>query len=338
MRRLVGAAWVAAIAVWTLGASAAGVPVDQASKEQWRAAQKTFLVADDLYDAKRFGEALTAYRASYEIVASPNSRLMIARCLRELGQLEQAYHELLGTIADAEEFAKKDEKYRESGRAAREELEALRKRVALLTLRVSEAPPGTKVAVGTRQLETTALERPIVLEPGTVSVVASAPGRPEVRRELTLEAGSSSTLELELAPGAPDPDPAPIAPPTEPAPIVDASAPSSSSSLRPWAYVAGGVGIAGLATFGIFGALNNSKFGDLESECGGGHCPPERSDDIDTGRRYQLIANIGLVAGVVGLGTGAALFILSSGQEQQARPRTPWVAVGVGNVQVGGRF
>jgi hypothetical protein len=85
---------VATIAGWTLSAGAAGVPVDQASNDQLRAAQKTFRVADDLYDAKRFEEALTADRASYDIVASPNSRLMIARSLRELGRLEQAYHEL----------------------------------------------------------------------------------------------------------------------------------------------------------------------------------------------------------------------------------------------------
>jgi hypothetical protein len=339
MRRLVGATWVAAVAVWALGASAAGVPVDQASKEQWRAAQKTFLVADDLYDAKRFSEALTAYRASYDIVASPNSRLMIARSLRELGQLEPAYYELLGTISDAEAFAKKDEKYRASARAAREDLEALKNRVALLTLRLSDAPPGTKVSVGARQVDPGALGRALVVEPGPVRVIASAPGGPEVRHDLTLEAGSASELELELGAVAIDRPSATPSAPVESSPADDSSRVSSEpSSLLPWAYVAGGVGVAGLAAFGIFGAMTNSKFGALETECADGHCPPDRSDDIDTGRRYQLIANIGLVAGVVGLGTGAALFVLSSGQEKQASSRKPWVAVGPGNVQVGGRF
>lgn len=340
MRRLVEAAWVATIVGWTFVASAAGVPVDQASKEQWQAAQKTFRVADELYDGKRFEEALTAYRASYDIVASPNSRLMIARALRDLGRLEEAYRELEGTLADAEAAAKKDDKYEDTQRAAQAELDALKKRVAVLTLNVTHAPPGTKLTVGGRDVQLEALSKPLIVAPGAVTVVAAPPGAAEVRREVTLEAGSASTLDLDLKPGAPQKPAEPVTPPDEPTQGGEVSADTSRpSSLRPFAYVAGGVGVLGLATFAIFGAMNNSKFSDLDDSCTDGHCPPERSDDIDTGRTYQTIANVGLVVGGVGLAAGVTLFFLSSGSEKErARSRSPWVSVGPGSVRVGGRF
>jgi hypothetical protein len=343
MQRLAATASGATMLCWALTGVAAGVAVDQASKDQLRAAQKTFQVADDLYDAKRFAEALTAYRASYDIVASPNSRLMIARCLRELGRIEEAYRALEGTIADAEKFSAKDEKYAEAGRAAQAELDALKARVALLTLRVENAPPGTTLSVAGRDVKLDALDRPLVLDPGAVVVVAAPPERPEVRRELALEAGKSSTLELDLTPGALEKPPS--VEPTSPEPRPhdgggggSVAVDSSSTPLRTWAYVAGGVGVAGLATFGIFGALNNSKFDELDSECTDGHCPPDRGGDIDTGKSYQTIANVGLAVGIVGLGTGAVLFVLSSGKEKRASAGSTFVSVGPGNLRIGGRF
>lgn len=343
MRRFVQAAGLGAVVVWSTAAGAAGIPADQASKDQWKAAQKTFQVADELYDARRFEEALTAYRASYDIVASPNSRLMVARSLRELGRLEEAYYELEGTVADAESAAEKDEKYAPTARAAREELEALRQRVALIRIELVRPPPGTRLSVGGRRVEPEALKRPLVVAPGPLTIVAEAPGRPKLRRELTLDAGTSSALELDLKPGAPPArvEPAPRREPAEPvrrAPSAHTG--DSGSALRPWAWVAGGVGLVGLASFGVFGALNNSTFGDLESDCPDGHCSPDRGEDIDTGRTYQTLANVGLAVGVIGLGTGAALFFASSDGkgETSGASRRAWVGVGAGSVRVGGRF
>jgi hypothetical protein len=341
MRRLVEAAWVAAIVGWTFAASAAGVSVDQASKEQWQAAQKTFRVADDLYDAKRFEEALTAYRASYDIVASPNSRLMIGRVLRELGRVEEAYRELEGTLADAEAAAKKDDKYEDTQRAAQAELDALKQRVAFLTIQVSNAPAGSKLSVGNREVSLeAAASKPVIVPPGPVRVEVTLPSGSKVLRELTLEAGGAKSLEINVEPGAPEKPPVTEAPPTTDTEPTSVTADTSEpSSLRTWAYVAGGVGVVGLATFAIFGVMNNSKFSDLDESCTDGHCPPERSDDIDSGKTYQTIANIGLVVGGVGLAAGATLFVLSSGKtEKRASSRATWVSVGPGSVHVGGRF
>src|SRR5436190_21382129 len=78
-------------------------------------AQKTFEAGTKLYDAHRYKEALTALRASYQILPSPNSRLMIARCLRELGNNREAYREYEAVAAEARE---KGDKYASAASAA----------------------------------------------------------------------------------------------------------------------------------------------------------------------------------------------------------------------------
>src|SRR4051812_48863807 len=77
-------------------------------KEQKAGAQKTFDAGSRLYDAHRYDEALTAFRASYQILASPNSHLMVARALRDLGRNVEAYAEYDSV---AREAAAKGEKY-----------------------------------------------------------------------------------------------------------------------------------------------------------------------------------------------------------------------------------
>lgn len=320
---------------------AAGVAPDKANKEQLEAAQRTFQTADGHYDAKRYEEAITAFRASYDIVASPNSRLMIARSMREAGRLTEAWAELEGTIADADAAAKADDKYESTAKAAREDLKKLESQVARVQFERSGF--SSPVSVNGKPVPEALLAGPVALAPGKATVTAKRADGSEARVEVELKAGESRRVQLDLAAAAPaaPPTPPPKAPPPKPEPAPEPEA-SSGPGLRTWAFVAGGVGVVGLATFGVFGAMNNSKFSALEDDCEGGRCPSSSQDDIDAGKRYQTIANIGLAVGVVGLGTGAALFILGgdSGKKEGAKSAhfRPELRVGPGNLSFGGRF
>jgi len=114
--------------------------------------------------------------------------------------------------------------------------------------------------------------------------------------------------------------------------------------MRTWAYIAGGVGVAGIATFAIFGAMSNSKNSKLQDNCTNNVCPADLKDDRDAGKRYQTIANIGLAVGIVGLGAGTALYLLSGKKEKAALhhpksgPRVDDVSVGYRSVLVTGSF
>jgi hypothetical protein len=110
----------------------------------------------------------------------------------------------------------------------------------------------------------------------------------------------------------------------------------SAGGLRTAAYVAGGVGLVGLTTFAIFGALEKSSYNDLQDACHGGPCPPEKADDISTGRSRQTIANVGLVAGLVGAAAGAVLFVVSMPSSKSPTSARAAVVVTPGFVGVRG--
>jgi hypothetical protein len=90
--------------------------------------------------------------------------------------------------------------------------------------------------------------------------------------------------------------------------------------------VAGGVGVAGLAMFTIFGLMDNSTYSDLKNACPGNMCPPDKQSQIDSGRTQQTLANVGLVVGALGLAGGATLFALSLSSKPSTAPSTALVA------------
>jgi hypothetical protein len=85
---------------------------------------------------------------------------------------------------------------------------------------------------------------------------------------------------------------------------------STNERLRPFAFIAGGIGVAGLTTFAIAGAMTASTHSDLADACRG-RCPESYRGTIARGVREQTIANIGLVVGATGAIIGLSLFLIS---------------------------
>jgi tetratricopeptide (TPR) repeat protein len=316
------------------GAAPSGSPAAAALVEptaaQKQEARDELRRGNEHYSKERYEEALAAFRKSYAAVPSPNSRLMIGRSLLRLGRSDLAHEELSATMAEATE---RGSKYADARDAAQKELETLASQLAFLAVVVTDAPPGSLVSVGDRDIPVEQLPEQLPVLPGEITVVASGGGH-TASETVTAAAGQSSTLTLSLAPPS-EPEPEPVAPPA-PAPAVELD--TASTPLRTWAYVAGGLGVAGLATFGVFGLLNQNKFGELEDACPGNTCPADRQGDIDTGRTYQTIANVGLIVGAVGIATGVTLFVLSTGSTEQASGPSVRVAAGPGSVLMKGAF
>jgi hypothetical protein len=106
---------------------------------------------------------------------------------------------------------------------------------------------------------------------------------------------------------------------------------------RTTAYVAGGIGVAGALSFGVFGLLNHAKYSDVQDECSHDLCSDDVREDAERGHTYQTIANVGLIVGVVGLGTAVAL-VLTEPDGATARRSATRVAVGPGSIHVQGTF
>ena len=116
------------------------------------------------------------------------------------------------------------------------------------------------------------------------------------------------------------------------------SARSSGSGKRAAAFIAGGVGVAGLATFGVLGAMSNSKYDELEEACPNAKCVSDQRANIDDGKLYQTLANVGLAVGVVGLGTSAALFFVGGSGQPEKKASKVEVRVGLRSIELHGSF
>src|ERR1700692_406027 len=85
-------------------AVADGVLPPAATPVQRAHAQARFLRGRDLLARKQYADALGELRASHDIVASPNTRLEIARCLLDMEKTIEAYAEFGRAAIEAKEL------------------------------------------------------------------------------------------------------------------------------------------------------------------------------------------------------------------------------------------
>lgn len=156
----------------------------------------------------------------------------------------------------------------------------------------------------------------VTLDPGRHELVAARPGHAPLTHVIVAQQGvQNRAITLDFAEAAPAPSPAADEPRDVP--------PEPSSSLRPYAYVAWGVGAIGLGAFAMLGTLGRADEQALKDDCPNATTDPalvssgvcykadvdERKDDYE---RKFLFADIGLVTGIVGVAAGTTLFILSA--------------------------
>jgi hypothetical protein len=75
------------------------------------------------------------------------------------------------------------------------------------------------------------------------------------------------------------------------------------------AYVAGGVGVAGLALGIVAGLTASSRNSTLQKECPGNVCPPTAQSDIDAFHTWRDWSTAGYVLAGVGLAGAVVLWV-----------------------------
>ena len=89
------------------------------SEDDREEAKRLFAQGSTAFLAKRYTEALESLRVSYRLVASPNSGLLIARCLRELNRPVEAVTMYDSVALDARRHAAEgDTKYAQTADVA----------------------------------------------------------------------------------------------------------------------------------------------------------------------------------------------------------------------------
>jgi hypothetical protein len=288
--RLLRTCLVAVVLSWVSGAAAQDETPDVLFDE-----------GRELWKQGKCDAALPLLRRALEATGSPNARLYVARCLRNLGHEAQAYDELGRTIREAS----REERYAPTLKQAAEELAQLESTIAKLIIALDESLAGSEVTLNGEAVPAERLGVPMAIEPGKVVVRAG-----KVVREVVLGAGDTKTVTL-AAPGS-----EPVAAPSSARPSAG-PAPSAPDQADPGIGVVRGVGIGvlvlgagGMVAFGVGTYLADQELGALEEACGDQRCAdPAQADTVDRGKRYEIVAGVGLGVGIAGILAGTAMII-----------------------------
>jgi hypothetical protein len=348
LRFLVAACSLSSALVASPCVRAAGVSPTDATPAQRKEATDHFMAGKRAMSSHDWTKAATELRASLQAVDSPNAHLELARVLRESGQLGDAWLEFWHASESATRLAPSDDRYAKTAEAATSEREELATKLAFIDVSVAHAPTDMVLNVGGHVVPAEEAGAPVVVPPGPVDVVVTNSAGVELARK-TVIAAIAQTTAVSLEAQAPPPpataatgkaaldtsdDEKPGGDEAQPPPQPVAPPPAADrTKLRPYSYVAAGVGVAGLVTFTVLGLMSNSNYNDLKSACTGG-CPPGKQSEIDTGITEQTVANVGLGVGIAGLAAGVTMFLLS--RPAPAPAASTAVVVGPGYVGVRG--
>lgn len=154
--------------------------------------------------------------------------------------------------------------------------------------------------------------KPITIDPGKHKLHLEMEGAAAVDQPLVARQGEKDRqVKVSFRPGAEEKeDNSPYAKGSadtgEQPPIEEEK--KGPGPLRIPAYIAGGVGAAGLISFAAFGIMASGSQSDLENS----GCKPNCStSEVDSIKTKYLIANISLGVGIVGIGAGVTMFFLS---------------------------
>lgn len=310
------------------------VPAVASAQDNTAFAQQRFTRGAALYEARDYPQALVEFRASIELYGSPNTRLYLARCLRELGRLDEAVPEFERAMREAGDRARLDPRYAQTRDAAQAELLQVEPRVGRLTLTIPDAPEGASIRVNQRPVPVAALGIAIPVMPGPVTITIEAAGYEPEERHTEVAAGREATVGVVLrrraAVAEGHTEVGALARPVVP---VRPAPPRARGPSRSLAWIGVGVGAVGFAGFATFYALANGRFDDLSARCVGG-CTSVTQSEVDEGRTFQTLTNVSLGLGIAGAAAAVTLFIIGRPSEQP--PVT--VSVGSRSVSVGGSF
>ncbi len=181
-------------------------------------------------------------------------------------------------------------------------LDQLRKRMPSIVIRVADGAHHDVTAFRVLKDGKLLLDKPsgtaIDVDPGAATLHVEAGGfAPRDLPVVVAEGEQRRLVEIVvLPPGAPVATPAPIAP----RPVEESNGPGAAT------WIAGGVGVAGLAVFGVFQAIAQPRYSDLESQpCAAtGTCK-----GVDSLRTEFTASAVGLGVGAAGLATALILYV-----------------------------
>lgn len=306
---------------------AVGSALAQPTQSDKAAADALFDAARSLMEQGNFREACPKLADSQRLDPGIGTLLNLGRCYVGNGQTASAWTTYREAAARA-----RAEGQSEREALARQEASRLEPKLTRVVIHVSEAAvqAGVTVIRDGQELPKGLWGVPLPVDPGEHTLEASAPGKVSqsakfnavgegvtipVRVPPLTDAEAPVATPVRAAAPAPAAPPPPAAPASGPAPtspgVAAADTGAAANTQRVLGYVAGGLGVAGLAVGGAFMLVGNGHNNDAKQICKGMEdaCPPDQLDEweskTDAAKRNFSIS-------YVAYGVGGALLVTSA--------------------------
>ncbi|MBM4376540.1 MAG: hypothetical protein FJ095_15770 [Deltaproteobacteria bacterium] len=243
-----------------------------------------------LFEKRDWKAAFEAFRLAEELFHAPSLVMRMATCQRELGHLLEA-RALYRRVADERLAADAPPAFRAAQADAKRELERLAKRIARLRVSVtgiSVLRVNVKLDGALVPLEPDTVE----VDPGDHRLEARAPGAEVAEQRIVVREGVTMPVSLRLEPLR------------QKVVVV-----TRGVGLAP-GLVTLGLGVAGVATGAVTGAMALGQVADLEQRCGGFTCPTSALAERDRATTLATASTASFIAGGVGLAASALLLPL----------------------------
>jgi hypothetical protein len=273
------------------------------ARSQGSTAQTQFDYGLAEMEAGRYASGCPALAESYRIDPHPGVLFTLAECENKWGKIASAfthYEAYLDLYAHMSDEQKAHQRGRD--RIAAAQRDALRPMLPQLAIALpASAPPGTAVTRDGDPLGAPSLGVALPVDPGEHVIVAKTPDGVRHEMRVTLDRGQRRNVVLDLS-----------APPTPTStPSATPSAIDMGNPVRTWAWIAGGIGLAGIVAGSIAGAVVMGDASTIHS-----HCSPDLScsgaglSAASQSRTFGPISDVGFAVGAAGLATAVILFLL----------------------------
>ena len=291
--------------------------------------------------AGRYATGCPALASSQQRDPRPGTLFTLGECELRWGHPVNALQHLTSFLDEVARIPSSAERARQAERAqiASAQRADLERTVARLTIVLPEAmPPLAIVRQDGIVVPRSTMGAPLVVDPGEhVLELALGDGHESAQR-ITLSKGEVRRVVLAMpdviAPPAPVAEVLP-----SPPPAADQPAPPTSHG-REWAWVAGGIGVTGLAVGGVAAAVAIAEKSKADSVCGTGHlaageCTTQAGVAAgNSSRTWATVSTVGFAVGAAGVVTGLVVWLASPAKATASRWQ-PVVGLGPGGEFVG---
>jgi hypothetical protein len=280
------------------------------------AAEALFTRGKQLIEQGQTTQACAAFQESQRLDPAGGTLLRLALCHEADGKLASAWLEFtevvrLSQSGDAAKLA-------ERVKIAHEHLAAIEPRVSKLVVTVDAASrvDGLTVTANGLPRNEGTWGVAIPVDPGDVTIEASAPGRLPYRSVVRVEDGKQIAVDipaLDVAPAS--------ATPAAPGPSsVEPSSAGHGSSVRPVAIVVGAIGVVTVAIGSYFGVTAISKWNDSNANCPGSTgCNSTGAQDAHDAKQAAGLADVTIGVGAAAIAAGVILYLVGAPKNVQAK-------------------